>query len=200
MRFGVRHQGEWQVPVRQPRAHDRGGRSVSNLRGMGTAPGAPSSRKSVIHRWCTAEMHSRRTLSILALVYFAISLSCGEDQGAGRNLSTPAKRLVGHWMGPTGGHSYYGALDGSGQGSKIETSDATNRTIGVARYRVDGEDPASDRVDITVFPPSSAYPPRQEIRYVAKDGLSMVTVTPNLMEGGTPYQGTLTYVDSKTIP
>ncbi len=126
---------------------------------------------------------------ILSLVFcFIILSSCGT-----RDLSTPSKRLVGHWATNYGDHLYYGPID-----HRSQTGVYTTVFVGeVARhqYKIISEVPHGELVTVLVnFSHGTTH---KETCAVSEDGTKL---RKEIILKGIPIVTEPFYVDGKISP
>ncbi len=116
--------------------------------------------------------------------------------GPARDLSTPAKRLVGHWVTPGNTHYYFAPTDtltDVGPLTWVEVG-ADGRVL-KHQYKIISQVPGGEKLSIQLL--FSAGGNRIDPYIVPKDGQSMhatITVT------GITIEDTYTYVDDRTRP
>jgi hypothetical protein len=122
----------------------------------------------------------RLSRALHAAICFMIMLaSC-----AGRDLSTPSSRLIGHWINEHEVHHYFGAID-----LKTDTGIFVSYNNGEAtyfNYQVINEDLRGEKIIIEIF--GDEYPQYPEFT-LTKDGA---------IKAG--YGGVFAYVDGKKTP
>ncbi len=144
----------------------------------GERSGDPSSNDAEL--WCMKKQFGYLFLSVLLMFVL---------YGCGRDLSTPSRRLVGHWKTSTALEIEYfvSKIDSkTGQGT-ITMHDLREGTVFIGKYRIRDEQPKGDEVAIIVTWPEGS----EEVIdfWVAEDG-----------SGATMYKIYIRYVDGKTEP
>ena len=144
----------------------------------GERAGAPSSNYAEV--WCMQKQLGYLSLSVLLMFLL---------YGCGRDLSTPSRRLVGHWRSTTGIEAEYfiSEIDSkTGQGTITEYN-SLDGTVYIGKYRIRDEQPKGNKVAIIATWPEGA---QNQIEFsVAEDG-----------SGGTMHKFYIKYVDGKTEP
>lgn len=130
---------------------------------------------------------------IFVFVLFALLLSaCG-----GRDLSTPASRLVGHWDVPEKNSEYYiGKIDqktGEGKWTVYETDTGV---VSICSYKIESQAPEGEEIDVDVRDANGDGCIGFGDFKVPKDGLTVVDyVLVNILFG---REFSWSYIDGKT--
>jgi len=144
----------------------------------GERAGYPSSNSADV--WWMKKQLGYLSLSVLLMFLL---------YGCGRDLSTPSRRLVGHWRSTTGLEAEYfvSEIDSkTGQGT-ITKYDLRDGTVYILKYRIRDEQPKGNKVAIIATGPEGG---QNQIEFsVAEDG-----------SGGTMHTFYIKYVDGKTEP
>lgn len=108
------------------------------------------------------------TLLLLVTIFFAASSSSGGEQlpgKNGRNLSTPADRLVGHWTNDLEENYYYGKLiDGIGSYIVVPPDGKPLPH----QYKIISQDPGGEKIVVQLL--FSSGETREETYLIPKDG------------------------------
>jgi hypothetical protein len=127
--------------------------------------------------------------------------SIAKQVGIQRDLSTPSKRLAGHWTDGAGNHWYYGNAEQGQTGSYAVSFNNGIRSVHKG-YQAVSETPSGEFVLVKLF--FADGDSWQEKYFISKDGKRMVvelttrmTFDPSLSHTS---QSTRTYVGSETQP
>jgi hypothetical protein len=113
-----------------------------------------------------------------------------------RDLSTPASRLVGHWITAGNTHNYFGPTDTlSDIGNLTWVEVAAGGKVVKHRYKVISQTPAGEQLTLQIL--FGAGGDRVDQCVIAKDGKTMIWT---LTVAGITIGDTATYVDQRTRP
>lgn len=149
---------------------------------------------------------------VLAIALCIGSVACGQprDNAAQvrppsaavqqrRDLSTPAKRLVGHWVNPSDStHLYFGPTDTTTDtGILTQVESGSGGRVVKFHYTVFSQVPGGERVDLQIVTFTGSRRGDANQFAVAGDGQTMKWRT---TEGGLSIEEHLRYADSQTVP
>lgn len=132
--------------------------------------------------------------AVTCLTLAMVTTVFAQTEGA-RDLSTPSKRLVGHWVTETKTHYYFGRADSTDIGPLTWVENNGEGAVVKHRYKIISEVPKGE--DLTLQIQFGAGGDRVDRYVVAKDGQSM---TFNLTIQGVSITEKLIFVDGKMRP
>jgi hypothetical protein len=137
-----------------------------------------------------------RPLALFLVLAFAVFISGNVGDQTVRDLSTPAKRLVGHWVTPDNTHYYFGLADSvTDVGTLTWVELGYDGRVVKHNYKVISQVPGGENLTLQVL--FGVGGSRVDPCVVAKDGQSMrckITI-----EGSTILQS-FSYVDDRLRP